>query len=310
MINSGYKKSIYIPLYFFIGMSLCFSSCQRKESIKRTPTKETKALEEEIQYFFIGAGYDVYIEKLDDIIYDGYDSYQEYLEMVNSANEIYPIDYIDVDNIRYMHPIDSQGNLVNITEILEPLETEDGLFLKPKKDITGYKLMKEVYRHGDNNFKAYCKDTKLKNLGENLIFDHTLFMRLYNRNNQVLSENQMRTDIDHDLSYLPSFSMKIKPLGTTEVKLVGALKLPPKEQRGGLKYQTVRLDSNGNPKPFLWDLQKNNKYYYTGVPRRPYQYYLYESELEPYSEYKNWPYSKKTGCYIFTYRRSIGLQLP
>ncbi|MCZ0932153.1 MAG: hypothetical protein OXJ52_03260 [Oligoflexia bacterium] len=44
---------------------------------------------------------------------------------------------------------------------------------------------------------------------------------------------------------------------------------------------------NGKPKPHL----------YEGAYKYPYQYYLYEAPLPPYSEYKDWHYNSSSGCY-------------
>ena len=83
------------------------------------------------------------------------------------------------------------------------------------------------------------------------------------------------------------YQKKIGDSGVYAPSLIGMLKLPKKSKRKGLKYRVLRLDENGNPKPYL----------YEGAYKYSFQYYLYEDPLPPYSEYKYWNYSKETGCY-------------
>jgi len=76
---------------------------------------------------------------------------------------------------------------------------------------------------------------------------------------------------------------------SSDASLIGMLELPPKGQREGLKYRVVRLDSNGNPRPYLK----------RGV-EKPYQYYLWEEPLPIYSEYENWGHVEGGDCYSYS----------
>jgi len=224
---------------------------------------EKKATEEEIKYFFPGGSYSIYITNLTD--YEGND------------------DYITPEDIESMNIVNSKGNLVDAKDIFETVETENGLMFKRKKNIEGYKLIKESYKPGYTS-QSYCINATPQ--PENLILDNNFIVRLYDKNDRIISEYRLRDYTALDSSTTRN---KIKSQGSTEANwLYGILELPPKDQKEGLKYRVVRLDSRGKPKLYLWDLNLG----------KPYQYYLWEESLPPYSEYKNWEYSEESGCYV------------
>ena len=279
-----YSKNIFCLLIFSFG-SLYLLSCNKNVSPKQftentqlsisedVPIK--KASEEEIKYFIPRGSYDINIEDLSS--YEGGDD-----------------DYINPNEIKTMGIVDLKGNLVDKEDIFETVKTEDGLMLKRKINIEGYKLIGESYQPGAGS-KSYCTKVHSNVLLKNLIFDDNLFVKLYDKNNKVISENIVRNSyvlpIEKYLKDPSSVQHKIKPKGRTEAVLAGVLKLPPKEQRVGLKYFIIRLDTNGKPKPFLWSLGK------------PYELHLWEESLEPYSEYKNWDYHENeySACYFKSY---------
>ena len=276
-----FKSLLYLLISALGG--LCFFSCNENTSPKEfskndqlsiskdEPTR--KAAEEEINYFFIAGKYDINIEDL------------------SSYEDLY--DHIDPDNIKTMNIVDTEGNLVNREDIFEVIKTEDGPMFKRKVNIEGYKLIEENY-YGANS-KSYCVKLQPDSVLENLIFDDNLFVKLYDKDNEIISESIIRNSyvlpVEKYLKDPSSVQHKIKPKGTTEAVLKGVLKLSPKGQREGLKYRIIRLDANGNPRPFLWSFGK------------PYDFHVWEEPIEPFSEYKNWDYfeNEYNICYVKSY---------
>ena len=280
-----FKNILYFLIVALGGLSLfsCNKSVSPKEfsknnqiillpSIEDVPIK--KATEEEIKYFITAGRYEINIEDLS--------SYEDRYD-----------NYIDPDEIKTMGIVDTKGNLVNREDIFDTVKTEDGLMFKRKINIEGYKAIKENYYGADS--KSYCAKTHSKLMLENLIFDDSLFAKLYDKNNKIISENIIRNSyvfpIEKYLKDPSSVQHKIKPEGWTDTVLRGVLKLPPKGQREGLKYRIIRLDANGKPKSFLWRLGK------------PYNLHAWEEPIEPFSEYKNWDYfeNEYNSCYVKSY---------
>ena len=151
-------------------------------------------------------------------------------------------------------------------------------------------MIEEFYRPGVFKIKFYCKKIQPENIPEDLILDDNFIVRLYDKNDKVIDEYKMRNRANME-TYKTNpeiYQKKIGRLGVSSASLIGMLKLPPKNQREGLKYHVLRLDEEGRPKP----------YFYQGAYKYPLQYYLFEAPLPPYSEYKNWGYSEETDCYI------------
>ena len=259
--------------------------------------------EEEIQYFFPAGGY--YIEKYD--LYSA-TSDEEIVLSISSSKEFEELDwYMDWDRIKYKTIVDQKDNIIDKTGFLSTLEKVmiDGSVMfkiegKEKKALVdSYDFMEEGYdneRESTFAFKLFCTKPQPEALPEDLIFDDNFVVKLYDKNNKVISEYKMRNRINYE-DYKRDPKAAQNKLGySSNASLIGMLKLPPKGQREGLKYRVVRLDANGNPRPYLK----------RGV-EKPYQHYLWEEPLPLYSEYKNWDYSEESGCYhyIARFERSL-----
>ena len=284
------KNIIYLFIFFLVWSSLYFLSC-RRDTIKRELPEhpehtedlgdmQNRAKEEEIKYFFPIGWYVLYMEDLDidDYLPDGY--------------LLYPEDIRDKEHI-----VDSKGEIVDVKSLLKSAEkvVVDGApMLKIKTNIEEYEVIEEFYHivgGPSSPRKYYCTKKRAKALPEDLILDDNFVVRLYDKNDKVISEYKMRNEV-HPIDYKKdplAAQNKLEYYGTTHANLIGMLELPPKGQREGLKYRVVRLDSKGKPKPYLYEGAK-----------KPYQYYLWEEALVPYSEYKNWYYSEESGCYSYS----------
>ena len=289
------KNIIYLFIFFLVWSSLYFLSCRRNtikwelpEYIEVLGDMQNRAKEEEIKYFFPIGWYILYMEELyiEDYLPDGY---------LISPKEIKEEDII----------VDSKEEIVDVKSLLESAEkvVVDGApMLKIKTDIEEYGAIEESYHiEGvvSSSRKYYCTKKQAEALPEDLILDDNFVVRLYDKNDKVISEYKMRNEV-HPIDYKKdplAAQNKLEYSVNTHANLIGMLELPPKGQREGLKYLVVRLDSKGKPKPYL----------YKGA-KKPYQYYLWEEALVPYSEYKNWKYSKELGCYIYSHRK-IDIQL-
>ncbi len=254
------------------GENLSHGELSHEEITEERKDIKKRASEEEIKYFFPGGRYEIYITYLTN--YENMD------------------DYIDPENIKDMNIVDLEGRLADREDIFERVETEDGQMFKRKTNIEGYKLIREAYWIGRSS-TSYCTKVRPDILLKHLILDDNFVSRLYDKNDKVISEYQMRNSeiFPIDYTYTPTTVRNtIKPQGWTRAWLSGMLELPPKDQREGLTYRVVRLDSNRQPKLYFWNLKLG----------KPSQRYLWEEPLPPYSEYKNWDYyedEKNEGCY-------------
>ena len=294
-----FKRVLFIWLVFLImgGSVLCLASCQRRPPYKiyyldsekrfiddsRVPKGDLwdRPKEEEIKYFFPTGRYSLSVSPL------------RYYYKIDGYSYVFPGD-VEGKNI-----IDPKGNLLSELDIRNMFEeSESGfeedegeIFYKTKERINTYKytVIDEFYSLGGSKFTHYCTKQKPETAPEDLILDDNFIIRLYDKNDKIIDEHKMRNRV-----YIEDY--KKNPLeyqnkiidSRTDARLIGMLKLPPKSyQRKGLKYRVLRLDEKGEPKPYL----------YEGAYKYPYQYYLREETLPPYSEYKYWHYSKETGCY-------------
>ena len=284
------KNIIYLFIFFLVWSSLYFLSC-KKDTIKRALPEhpehtedlgdmQNRAKEEEIKYFLPIGKYFISVEHLDieDYLPDGY---------LISPKEIKEEDII----------VDSKGEIVDVKSLLKSAEkvVVDGApMLKIKTDIEEYGVIEEGYHIVgglSSSRKYYCTKKQAEALPEDLILDDNFVVRLYDKNDKVISEYKMRNEvslIDYKKDPLAAQN-KLYYSGNTDAILIGMLELPPKGQREGLKYRVLQLDSKGKPKPYLYEGAK-----------KPYQYYLWEEALVPYSEYKNWYYSEESGCYLYS----------
>ena len=277
---SWFSKNLYTwtTVFLLVGSLYVISCSRNKEKPLRADHRQPENIalktdEEEVKYFFVGGEYDISIKNLSDYENNWYDE-----------DNLVTIDPYDLED---WNIVDPEGNLVYAEDLFEVVNTEDGPMFKKTRDMTGYKLINEVYRLGRSH-KLYCPKVDTDDKLEDLIFDDKLLVRLYDKNNKIISENKMRRAKSYD-NFSYNFAPKIKPEGTTEVWLLGMLKLPPKSERDSLKYRVVRLDESGNPKPYLIS------------DREPNEYYHWEESLESYSEYSTWNYHEKSGCYTKSY---------
>ncbi|MCZ0931591.1 MAG: hypothetical protein OXJ52_00335 [Oligoflexia bacterium] len=282
----AFKKALLV--FILIGGSfLCLLSCQRSSTpykiyyldaekrhidYSRVPKGdlENRPKEEEIKYFFPTGSYrldidDLYYEELPDISYDkDYDDGYDYID-----SSIIEKDW----NI-----MDLKGNILSELDIknrFERVEVEDLGYYRTKTNLEGYQTIDEWYTRQAVEATFYCKKIKPIAVPEDLILDDNFIIRLYDKKGKVIDENKMRNEVAvEDYKRDPAgYQNKITDSGT-DAWLIGMLKLPPKSQRESLKYRVLRLDKNGKPKPYL----------YEGAYKYPYQYYLYEAPLPPYSE--------------------------
>ena len=242
---------------------------------------ENRPKEEEIKYFFPTGSYDLNINDLNywelfDIDYDkDYDDGYDYIysRIIEKGSNI----------------MDLKGNILSALDIrnrFEMVEAEDVMYYRTRTNIEGYQTINESYTLGAVKVTHYCTKKLPTAISEDLILDNNFIIRLYDKNDKIIDEHKMRNFVaDEDYKKDPA-SYKITDSGT-DAWLMGMLKLPSKGQREGLKYRVLRLDKNGKPKPYL----------YQGAYKYPYQYYLHEAPLPPYSEYKYWYYNSSSGCY-------------
>lgn len=280
------KTSFFVAIFLMAGFFLCFLSCQTKpDSIQKAvkdqklafPKKTNKPLEEEIKYFFPKGTYRLSTFNLS--YHDEMDGYT----------------YIDTEEIEYeWNIVDLKGKVLNALDIrnhFEKVELDDDSYYRTKFDIEEYRAVKEGYSlRGSTAY--YCTKVMPEVLPEDLIFYDNLIARLYDKNGKIIDEYKMRNRVNYgDYKKNPErYRNKMGDFRGRAPYLMSMLKLPPKNEREGLKYRVLRLDKKGKPRPYLYE----GAYKYP-----PLQYYLYEELLPPYSEYsKNWRYSEKMGCYI------------
>ncbi|MCZ0931592.1 MAG: hypothetical protein OXJ52_00340 [Oligoflexia bacterium] len=296
---SLFKKALWV-FVLASGSFLCLLSCQRRSTpykiyyldaekrhidYSRVPKGDLKnrPKEEEIKYFFPTGSYSLDIDELDyeelpDISYDrDYDDGYDYINRY-TVEEGWNI-------------MDLKGNLLSELDMrnrFERVEVKDVVYYRTKTNIEGYQTINESYTLGAVKITHYCTKIKPIAVPEDLILDDNFIVRLYDKNDEIIDEYKMRNFVAvEDYKRDPVGSQnKITDSGT-DAWLIGMLKLPPRSKRKGLKYRVLRLDKNGNPKPHL----------YEGAYKHPYQYYLYEDPLPPYSEYKYWYYNSSSGCY-------------
>ena len=288
-----FKRVFYLELLFF--SALVFISCEKNVTSKQASLKpgklveetQRKATEEEIQYFLPGGRYALNIEGL---------SIDDY---INSEW------YIREEDInKDMKVINREGNVVDLWSQLELVELDDDPYFKTSVNIEGYKTIDESYGPSLEPTR-FCTGISPEVLPEKLIVDDNFLARLYDKNGKVISEYKIKrlrgrmwirgTREMEDMKGVGGISFFARDYyGYTNIWMRGILKLPPKGQREGLKYRILWLDKNGNPRPYLYEGAKE-----------PYQYYLREEVLPPYSEYKNWSYyeDEKTGVSCYTTAR-------
>ena len=292
--------NIYKKLSFWIAVSLiggCFTdliSCETSPSHtswSKTLKGELKnrAKEEEINYFFATGSYRIstgalkrHIEFIDDHIED-LDKYPDYPKGLEG--------YIDPEYLDKNNVVDTKGNIVDIRPLLKLVATEYGPMFTGVKNINleEYKIIEEYYSVRTTFYhKFYCKQKVPRAIPEDLIFDDNLVIRLYDKNDKIIDEYKMRNEVnfeDYKRDPVSQYN-KVGSWGGGKARLIGMLKLPPKNKRKGLKYRVLRLDKQG--KPLV--------HYRSPLENKPHQYYIFEETLPPYSEYKYWDYSSG-GCY-------------
>ena len=293
--------NIYKKLSFWIAVSLiggCFTyliSCETSPSHtswSKTFKGELKnrAKEEEINYFFTTGSYHIsirslerHIEYIDDHVED-WDKYPDYPKGFEG--------YIDPEDLETKNVVDTEGNIVDIRSLLKLVATEYGPMFTGVKNINTeeYKIIDEYYSmRATFYYKFYCKKKELSVLPEDLIFDDNLVIRLYDKNDKIIDEYKMRNEVnfeDYKRDPVSKYN-KVGSWGGGKARLIGMLKLPPKNKRKGLKYRVLRLDKQGKPLT----------YYRSPLENKPHQYYIFEKTLPSYSEYKYWDYGSG-GCYI------------
>ena len=295
-----FKKALRIVV-LISGFFLCLLSCRESSPYKiyylddekrhidysRIPKGdlENRPKEEEIKYFFPTGYYRLIRSSLDYRSLSSIDKDKDYDDEYSYM--FYPSVIEDGDNI-----IDAKGNILSVLDIRNRFEKvelfKDEFFYRTKTNLKGYKAIDEIY--GEQTFKYYCKEIQPEAVPEGLIFDDNFIIRLYTKDNKIIDEYKMRNEVNIE-------DYKRDPKGyqnkmgddhyRASARLIGMLKLPPKNQREGLKYRVLRLDENGKPKPYL----------YQGAYKYPYRYYMNEYNLPPYFEYKHWTYSSSSGCY-------------
>ena len=249
---------------------------------------KNRAKEEEINYFFTTGSYrlsikylETHIEYIDDHVED-WDKYPDYPKGFEG--------YIDPEDLERRNVVDKKGAIVDIRPFLKLVKTEYGpLFTGIKNiNIEEYETIKEYYSIEATFYhKFYCKKKAPRAIPEDLIFDDNLVIRLYDKNDKIIDEYKMRNEVNiEDYKRDPISKQNKMSAGGGYARLIGMLKLPPKNKRKGLKYRVLRLDKEGKPLVYYRPPEKN----------KPHQYYLHEETLPPYSEYKYWLYGS-VGCY-------------
>ena len=248
---------------------------------------ENRPKEEEIKYFFPKGYYRLDRDSLDYWNLSEVDSDKdyddEYSYLVSNRHLIE-----DGTNI-----IDAKGNILSVLDIRNMFEKvelfEDEELYRTKTNLKGYQAVDEIYgeQRGDSTY--YCKEIRPEAVPEDLIFDDNLRIRLYTKDNKIIDEYKMRNEVNiEDYKRDPKrYQNKMPAYSNASAWLIGMLKLPPKDQREGLKYRVLRLDENGKPKPYL----------YQWAYKYPFRYYMNEYNLPPYFEYKHWTYLSSSGCY-------------
>ena len=308
-----FKEVLYLAVFLITGFGcLNLLSCKRSSSVKDKTTGsidhlenkgysnirdvreqsgyvdmskapkgdlENRATEEEIQYFFPTGRYQVNIDSLS--YYDSYDWMEDGYSYIYAPS---------IDGKIFIDLKENVLSALDIRSMLEKVELDNDPYYRIKTNninsITKYRTIDEWY--GKQIRTQYCK-TK-RDIPEGLIFDDNFIARLYDKNNKMLDEYKMRNVVNSkDYKRDPiKYQNKLGDSSSASAWLIGMLKLPPKSQREGLKYRVLRLNENGKPKPYLYE----EAYKY------PYQYYLLEETLPPYSEYKYWKYVSSSGCYF------------
>lgn len=248
-----YFKNINFLLFIILIKVTCLISCSTRDKA----STEIKPSEEKIKYVFPVGRYQIDIINLVD-----------YKKSHEDADG-----YIEPWKINKEKIVDANGNITNIMDIVTVVETQHmGTMFQFNRNIEGYKIVRKAY-DVRNIDEFYCTKVQPETIPEDLIFDNSLIVRLYDKNNNVISENPMRKNIDFEDYKKNPQKYKIKPYGSTQdVFLIGMLELPPKEQRQGLKYRVVNLSS------------------------REEESHL-EKELTPYSVYNRFNFFQESGCY-------------
>ena len=283
-IVSAEKRSPGFKVYYLNGEERFIRYNLPKGDLKNRPK------EEEIKYFLPTGSYDLRISALSSSSSSSssssVDAYETGYDRTESYSYVYPED-LEGQNV-----IDPKGNILSELDkkqLFEKVVFYGDLFYKTKIDPNKYNIIDEWYTLGAVESMFYCKEVQLEVFPEDIILDDNFRVRLYDKNDEVIDEYKMRNTM-HLETYKKNperYQKKITARGVSSASLIGVLKLPPKDQREGLKYRVLRLDKKGQPKPYL----------YEGADKYPYQYYLREETLPPYLEYKYWRYSKETGCY-------------
>ena len=297
---SLFKKALWVVVLTSGGF-LCVLSCQRSSTpykiyyldsekrhidYSRAPKGdlENRPKEEEIKYFFPTGRYRLDINDLD---------YEELPDISYDKDYDDGYDYIDSYTIEEgWNIVDLKGNILSELDIrnkFEKAEVEGDMYYRTKINPYEYEIIYEWYAPQAVETTYYCKKILQTAVPEDLILDDNFIIRLYDKKGKVIDEHKMRNGA-HMGTYKTNpalYQKKIEDGGVSNAHLIGMLKLPPKNKRKGLKYRVLRLDKSGKPKSYL----------YREAYKYPYQYYLHEEPLPPYSEYKYWKYSKETGCY-------------
>lgn len=251
------KNAIFLLFIFLMGNSY-FVSCNKKEG-KTVEEQDInkKPSEEEIKYLIPIGRYQIYVTDLID--------YKRKYEIVDGYIEPWVVTSVKI--------LDAKGNIADVKNLVDIVETADmGTMFKFNGNIEGYKVISEHYdiRNVD---EFYCTKIIPETIPEDLIFDNNFMIRLYDENDEVISEYVMRNNVNFEKYKKNPKRYITKSNGSTQdVFLIGVLKLPPKEQRENLKYRVVRLHPNG-------------KTYYR------------ERKLAPYSLYKGFNFYQGSGCY-------------
>ncbi len=295
----------FLLFSFLLSTCLGFTSCNEKNlgtihqssgsENNQEDISEEKPNEEDIKYFFIRMDYEISMWDIDTDDY--YDSDSGWVYVPQDIEEEFNI-------------VDSKRNVVDIMKMLKLVkilcdDEEDECMEEPAEHgecENHYKYGHECYYKTNTNiieehkqiaedytskYKKYCTDFP-KNEIEAPIFNDNIRIRLYDRNDKIIAESKVKGDVSAPKTY------------DGRTYLTGILKLPPKEQREGLKYRIVHLDENGNPKPYLFQ----------GV-KKPFIYYFLEGDIESYSRIqKYWNYVKNeesNECYHKPRRKSCNL---
>ena len=205
-----FKSGFFI--FCLIG-GFCLVSCEGNTEKIQANSKiegiEEGPKEEEIKYFHIVGRYDLSISPLhlDRNLWNLYDfgDREDLEEPYRHWTKEDLESYVYIDNFledagfgSYYHYINLQGEPIDVRGLVDQsdfVKHKDGeVFFKLKGNPKNYGTIREYYaiKHGISSLKYYCKEPISEALPEELILYDKLLVRLYDKDNQIISENKIR----------------------------------------------------------------------------------------------------------------------